>query len=141
MKARLLVTIQVSILNNIQSSIQEYTKAHTLVTEHTQDSMQTNIKSYILETGLHSIQVNTIDNLKELEHTLVNILVSFQKFGLVQTIKNYIQNNMKELEHIMDPIQLTTKETLLVNILSNMKEQELIQDNMIVLVNNFQDTS
>ena len=50
-------------------------------------------------------------------------------------------NSMKELELIMDPIQLTTKETLQVNILNNTKEQEHTQDNMIVLVNNFLDTS
>ena len=48
---------------------------------------------------------------------------------------------MKEPELIMDPIQLTTKETLQVNILNNTKEQEHTQDNMIVLVNNFLDTS
>ena len=50
-------------------------------------------------------------------------------------------SNTKELELIMDPIQLTTKETLLVNILNNMKELEHTQDNMIVLVNSFLDTS
>ena len=48
---------------------------------------------------------------------------------------------MKELELIMDPIQLTTKETLLVNILNSMKELEHTQDNMIVQVNNFLDSS
>ena len=50
-------------------------------------------------------------------------------------------SNTKEQELIMDPIQLTTKETLLVNILNSMKELEHTQDNMIVLVNNFLDTS
>ena len=81
MKARLLVTIRDSIQNNIQSSIQEYTKGHTLVVELTQDSMQTNIKSYILVTGQLIMLVNMIDNLKAQEHTQDNILESLQKYG------------------------------------------------------------
>ena len=81
MKARLLVTIRDSIQNNIQSSIQEYTKAHTLVVELTQDSMQTNIKSYILVTGQLIMLVNMIDNLKVQELIQVNIQESLQRYG------------------------------------------------------------
>ena len=50
-------------------------------------------------------------------------------------------SNTKELELIMDPIQLTTKETLQVNTLNNMKELEHTLANMIVQVNYFLDTS
>ena len=81
MKARSLVTIRDSSLNNIQSSIQAYTKGHTLVVELTQDSMQTSIKSYILVTGQLIMLVNMIDNLKAQEHIQDNILESLQKYG------------------------------------------------------------
>ena len=81
MKARSLVTMRDSSLNNIQSSIQAYTKAHTQVAELSRDNTQTSIKSYILVTGQQIMLVNTIDNLKEQELIQVNILESLQRYG------------------------------------------------------------
>ena len=81
MKARSLVTIRDSSLNNIQSSIQAYTKAHTQVVELLRDNTQTSIKSYILVTGQQIMLVNTTDNLKEQELIQVNILESLQRYG------------------------------------------------------------
>ena len=86
MKALLQVTTQVSIQNNIQSSIRGYMKVHTQVAELTRDSMQTNIKSYILVTGQHNTLVNIQDSLKEQEHTLDSIQQTLTKYILVLTM-------------------------------------------------------
>ena len=40
-------------------------------------------------------------------------------------------SNTKELELIMDPIQLTTKETLQVNILNNTKDNLQVLEHML----------
>ena len=50
-------------------------------------------------------------------------------------------NNMKEPEHIMDPMKLITRKHILGSIQNNTKVQEHTQDNTIVHQNNLQDIS
>ena len=50
-------------------------------------------------------------------------------------------NNMKEQEHIMDPMKLITRKHMLVSIQNNTKVQEHLLDNTIVHQNYSQDIS
>ena len=88
-------------LSNMQSSIRAHTKAHTLVVEHIQDSMQINTKKYILVIGQHHTQDNTQNNILEQEHTLANLLKTLVRGILVQTIKSNLQKHTRVIENIM----------------------------------------